>query len=393
MSRLDASPISIRGRSRNATSRPARPDRLRVHRRRSARRSICRRCSTASRTSSTWRRRPACAGAGAREFQVYTGLNIDATQRLLEACVGRPIERLVYASSSSVYGDDVAMPMREDGAAAAGVAVRRDQARGRAALPPLFRQFRRADRVAALLHRLRPAAAARHGLPPLLHARSWTASRWSSSATACRPATSRSWPTPPRPRPTAAVRGVPGRVYNIGGGSRVSLREVFDLIARVSGRHGARSISRARRRATCATPTPTPRGPGPTSASPRRSRSKRACGDVALDGSDDEHDVGFDEWMPDCAGRWRSLAGCAAQDGRRAAGHRRRRQVPVRHAAPRPRKDKKWLDAREYFRNIVDNYPQSPYPPRRQAGARRHLHRRGTHRDRCCWRPTSSASS
>ena len=33
-------------------------------------------------------------------------LNVDATQRLLEACVGRPIERLVYASSSSVYGDD-----------------------------------------------------------------------------------------------------------------------------------------------------------------------------------------------------------------------------------------------------------------------------------------------
>jgi UDP-glucose 4-epimerase len=34
----------------------------------------------------------------------------------------------------------------------------------------------------------------------------------------------------------AAVRGVPGRVYNIGGGSRVSLKDVFDLIARVSGR-------------------------------------------------------------------------------------------------------------------------------------------------------------
>ena len=26
-------------------------------------------------------------------------------------------------------------------------------------------------------------------------------------------------------------------------------------------------------------------------------------------------------------------------------------------------KDKKWLNAREYFRNIVDNYPQSPYRP------------------------------
>lgn len=26
-------------------------------------------------------------------------------------------------------------------------------------------------------------------------------------------------------------------------------------------------------------------------------------------------------------------------------------------------KDKKWLNAREYFRNLVDNYPQSPYRP------------------------------
>jgi UDP-glucose 4-epimerase len=34
----------------------------------------------------------------------------------------------------------------------------------------------------------------------------------------------------------AATRGVAGRVYNIGGGSRVSINEVFDMIARVSGR-------------------------------------------------------------------------------------------------------------------------------------------------------------
>jgi UDP-glucose 4-epimerase len=34
----------------------------------------------------------------------------------------------------------------------------------------------------------------------------------------------------------AAVHGAPGRVYNIGGGSRVSLREVFEMLARVSGR-------------------------------------------------------------------------------------------------------------------------------------------------------------
>ena len=65
-----------------------------------------------------------------REFQVYTTLNVDATQVLLEACVGRPIERVVYASSSSVYGDEAPCPMREDLPLAPRLAVRGDQARG-----------------------------------------------------------------------------------------------------------------------------------------------------------------------------------------------------------------------------------------------------------------------
>jgi UDP-glucose 4-epimerase len=34
----------------------------------------------------------------------------------------------------------------------------------------------------------------------------------------------------------AAGRGVPGRVYNIGGGSRVSVNEVLEMIGRVAGR-------------------------------------------------------------------------------------------------------------------------------------------------------------
>jgi nucleoside-diphosphate-sugar epimerase len=50
------------------------------------------------------------AQAGVREswgrhFRVYTMSNVEATQILLEACVGKPIERLVFASSSSIYGD------------------------------------------------------------------------------------------------------------------------------------------------------------------------------------------------------------------------------------------------------------------------------------------------
>jgi nucleoside-diphosphate-sugar epimerase len=48
-----------------------------------------------------------------REFALYTELNIDATQILLEALKGRST-RLVYASSSSVYGDTPILPMRED---------------------------------------------------------------------------------------------------------------------------------------------------------------------------------------------------------------------------------------------------------------------------------------
>src|ERR1700730_17107932 len=50
-----------------------------------------------------------------RDFNIYTLNNIEATQVLLEACRQVTLERLVYASSSSVYGDNVAMPMREDG--------------------------------------------------------------------------------------------------------------------------------------------------------------------------------------------------------------------------------------------------------------------------------------
>ena len=170
-----------------------------------------------------------------REFEVYTQLNIDSTQRLLEACVGRNIERLVYASSSSVYGDEVQIPMTE------------------LALPQPVSPYGvtklAAEQLCYLYHvnfkvptvslryftvygpRQRPDmgfnrffSAILDGKPLIqfgdgLQTRDFTYVADAAAATA-----------------TAAVRGVPGRVYNIGGGSRVSLREVFDLIARVSGR-------------------------------------------------------------------------------------------------------------------------------------------------------------
>ncbi len=47
------------------------------------------------------------------EFEKYCGHNILATQRLLEACKERRIERFVHASSSSVYGESETMPTPE----------------------------------------------------------------------------------------------------------------------------------------------------------------------------------------------------------------------------------------------------------------------------------------
>jgi nucleoside-diphosphate-sugar epimerase len=48
------------------------------------------------------------------EFEIYTSRNILATQRLLEAAKEEGLRRLVYASSSSIYGDTTALPVTED---------------------------------------------------------------------------------------------------------------------------------------------------------------------------------------------------------------------------------------------------------------------------------------
>ena len=47
------------------------------------------------------------------EFEIYISNNILATQKLLEACKHSDIRRFIYASSSSVYGDSEELPLRE----------------------------------------------------------------------------------------------------------------------------------------------------------------------------------------------------------------------------------------------------------------------------------------
>jgi len=48
-----------------------------------------------------------------QSFKIYTDNNILSTQMLLEACRESPVKKFVYASSSSVYGDTKDLPMRE----------------------------------------------------------------------------------------------------------------------------------------------------------------------------------------------------------------------------------------------------------------------------------------
>ena len=46
--------------------------------------------------------------------QVFTATNVDGTLSLLEAARKHPVERLVFASSSTVYGDTAQVPFQED---------------------------------------------------------------------------------------------------------------------------------------------------------------------------------------------------------------------------------------------------------------------------------------
>lgn len=170
-----------------------------------------------------------------RDFDVYTRNNVEASQRLLEALVGMPIQRFVYASSSSVYGDHVPLPMKED-----------------AYLQPLSPYG--VSKLAA--EHLAHLYWANHGVPAV-SLRYFTVygprqrpdmgfQRFFTAVQQGKPITVYGDGEQTRDftfvadavaaTMAAGTRGIPGRVYNIGGGSRVTLNHVLDLISKVTGR-------------------------------------------------------------------------------------------------------------------------------------------------------------
>jgi len=170
-----------------------------------------------------------------RDFRTYTTNNVEASQHLLEACVGVYLHRFVYASSSSLYGDAVAIPMREDALPqpVSPYGVTKLAAEHLCSLYHVnhgvpttslryFTVYGPRQRPDMAFHRFFTAAA--HGQPITLYGdgeqtRDFTFVADTVAATIA-----------------AGERGVPGRAYNIGGGSRVSINNVLEIIGRTVGR-------------------------------------------------------------------------------------------------------------------------------------------------------------
>jgi UDP-glucose 4-epimerase len=170
-----------------------------------------------------------------KDFLTYTTNNVDATQRLLEHLVDRKIEKLVYASSSSVYGDLVQIPMTENAlpqpVSPYGVTKLAAEQLcylyfANYAVPTVslrfFTVYGPRQRPDMGFHRFIRAVLT--GQPITLYGdgeqtRDFT---YVADIVAAMMA--------------AGDRGRPGAVYNIGGGSRVSINQVFEMIGRITGR-------------------------------------------------------------------------------------------------------------------------------------------------------------
>jgi nucleoside-diphosphate-sugar epimerase len=170
-----------------------------------------------------------------RHFQVYTEHNVLGTQRVLEAAVNAGVPRLVYASSSSVYGDTEALPLREDSPcrpvspygvtklAAENLALLYERNHGLATVSlRYFTAYGPRQRPDMAFHRFLKATRdgqVVHVFGDGLQTRDFTYVADIVAATR-----------------RAAESGLPGGVYNVGGGERISILEVLDLVRQVTGR-------------------------------------------------------------------------------------------------------------------------------------------------------------
>lgn len=177
---------------------------------------------------------PGVRSSWGTSFEAYSSHNVYATQRVLETALARKVDRVVYASSSSVYGDTDELPMGEDA---------REKPHSPYGVTKLA-----AEHLARLYHR-------NYGLhtvslryftvygprqrPDMAIQRFLTAARDATEITLfgngeqTRDFTFVADTVEATVR--AAASGRAGGVYNVGGGSTVSVNELIDTIGRVTG--------------------------------------------------------------------------------------------------------------------------------------------------------------
>jgi UDP-glucose 4-epimerase len=165
-----------------------------------------------------------------KEFRTYTDSNILATQRLLEASRGKGLQRFVYASSSSVYGETQVLPLHE----AAPVLPLSPYGVSKLAAERLCRLYWKNFDVPTISLRYftvygpgqRPDMSFHRFIKAMLTGGSFRifgTGEQTRDFTFVEDAAEVTM--------NAITRGAAGGVYNIGGGNRVSLKEVVDLMA------------------------------------------------------------------------------------------------------------------------------------------------------------------
>jgi UDP-glucose 4-epimerase len=179
---------------------------------------------------------PGVRSSWGQRFERYTHNNVVATQRLLEAATRRPERRFVYASSSSIYGDAARLPTPEETkpnplspygvTKLAGEQLCRLYAANhgvQAVALRFFSVYGPRQRPDMAFRRFCQAALRNEPLTVFGDGRQTRDFTFVSDVVAAT-------------RAAAVSPSGGGRVYNIGGGSRVSLNRTLELLAGIAGR-------------------------------------------------------------------------------------------------------------------------------------------------------------
>lgn len=170
-----------------------------------------------------------------KDFRDYSDDNILATQKLLEACRGSSIHKFIYASSSSVYGDTNDIPMREGSALCPISPYGVSKLAGEHLCSLYYKNF--GISTVSLRYftvygeRQRPDMAFYRFFKWALEDKPLTIygdGEQSRDFTHVDDIIEATW--------MAGKNGSPGEVFNIGGGSHISLNQVIPIIQEIVGR-------------------------------------------------------------------------------------------------------------------------------------------------------------